>query len=96
MNDVLRIRDLFELSSGTTVIACDRPARERSWSNVTARIVSDDGEQRRELVISGARSMQRQSLQLDQIAIETSVSLQLSPEEARSGRWLLLAPSSRI
>jgi hypothetical protein len=91
MDNALRIHDLFKLSNGVTVIACDRPGAEPVWSNLKARIVSDDGELRQHIVVSGVRSMLRQSSHLDQIAIETSEAVQLSPEEARSGRWLLVS-----
>lgn len=88
-NDALKIYSIFRLEDGTTVIACDRPSNEISWPNCKVTIISDDGEQRQELVISGARSMLRQSERLDQIAIETLQTVDLKDEEAQSGRWLI-------
>ena len=88
-NDALKIHSLFRLADGTTVIACDRPSSEISWPDRKVTIVSDSGEQRQELVISGTRTMLRQSERLDQIAIETSQAVDLKDEEAQSGRWII-------
>jgi len=88
-NDTLKIHALFKLSDGMTVIACDCPSNEFSWSNRKVTIISDDGERRQELVVSGKRSMLQQSNRLDQIAIETSQVVHLNNEEAQNGRWLV-------
>lgn len=88
-NDTLKIHALFKLSDGTTVIACDRPSNKFSWSNRRVTIISDDGERRQELVVSGTRSMLQQSERLDQIAIETSQIVHLDDEEAQNGHWLI-------
>jgi len=85
----LKIHSLFRLADGTTVIACDRPSNEISWPNRKVSVLSDNGEQRQELVVSGTRAMLRQSERLDQIAIETSQTVHLTDEEVQSGHWLI-------
>lgn len=85
----LRIHDMFLLGDGTTVIACDRPEVDQAWSGRKVCIVSSDGEKRQELLIRGFRSMLRQGAHHNQIAIEAQIPVQLSVEEAQSGRWLI-------
>lgn len=89
--NLLKIHDMFLLSGGTTVIACDRPDIDRTWSDRKVCIVSTDGEKRQELTIRGLRSMLRQGAHHNQIAVETLMPVQLSVEEAQSGRWLIEA-----
>jgi hypothetical protein len=89
--NLLTIHNLFLLGGGMTVIACDKPHNDQTWSHRTVNIVSSDGKKRQELVIRGSRSMLRQDANHDQIAIETEMPVQLSVEEAQSGCWLIKA-----
>jgi len=88
-DSALKIHDIFRLSDGSTVIACDRPTIDRSWSSRKVRIISDGGEQRQELVVSGEMTMLRQTKRLDEIAIQAWTPVHLSVEEAQSGHWLV-------
>jgi hypothetical protein len=88
-NSTLKIHNIFKFSDGRTVIACDRPADECVWDNRKINIISDDGQQRQGIVISEMRSMLRQTKHLNEIAIETSMPVHLSTEEAQSGRWFV-------
>lgn len=80
------IRNIFRLSDGSTVIACDGRAGEIDWSGRKARIVSDD-RVLQDVEIKGERIMTRQSAHLDQLAIDTVNRVELSLEEAQSGKW---------
>jgi len=86
----LRIHNVFKLSDGMTAIACDQPTTACAWANRRIRIVSDEGEERQELVISGVRLLARQTEHRDQIAIETLATVLLSSKEAQGGRWLIV------
>lgn len=85
--NLLTIHDLFLLSGGTTVIACDKLDTDQTWLHRKVSIISSDGEKLQDLVILGSRSMLRQDAHHNQIAIETEMHVQLSVEEAQSGRW---------
>lgn len=87
----LKIYDLFMLGDGITVIACDKPTVDHTWSDRKVSIVSNDGEKRQELTIRGLRSMLRQGVRHNQIAVETQMPVQLTAQEAQSGRWLIEA-----
>lgn len=88
-NAVLKIRNIFVLSDGATVIACDRPSEDIGWSNRKVIIASPNGDREQELIISGQRMMSRQSAHSDQIALETMALVALSDEEAQSGKWVV-------
>lgn len=88
---LLQIHDLFLLRGGTTVIACDKPNTDHSWTDRKVGIVSNDGEKRQELIVLGRRLMARQGVHPDHIALETQMPVELSVEEAQSGRWLIEA-----
>lgn len=79
------------LSDGITVLACDKPTVDYTWSDRKVTIVSNDGEKRQELIIRGLRSMLRQGAHDNQIAVETQMPVQLTAQEAQSGHWLIEA-----
>lgn len=89
--NLLTIHNLFLLGGGATVIACDKPRTDHTWANRKVSVISSDGDKRQELIIRGVRSMLRQDANSDQIAIETEMPVQLTVEEAQSGRWLIEA-----
>lgn len=84
----LKIHNLFILIDGSTVLACDRSSSDEIWSNRRARLVCD-GQVRQEFLIRGERVMSHQSSRMDQIAIDTMDTLQLTAEEAESGNCII-------
>ena len=89
MSIKMRIREKFELSDGTTILACSGYDPKFEVSGKKVRLVSG-GEVRQILTISGERTMLNQKAHLDLKAFETTDTVKLSSEEAQSGEWSLI------
>jgi hypothetical protein len=84
----LLVRDIFKLSGGITVLACDGVVSPDGVAGKRASLVSG-GIVRQELLLLSERQMLNQSAKQEQRAIETKETVSLTPEEARSGLWKL-------
>jgi hypothetical protein len=89
MRHELIVHELFRLAGGITILACEGDASTESLTGHTASLVAD-GIIRQEILLVGERLMLNQTANQRQRAVETLDSLDLSPEEARSGRWRLI------
>jgi hypothetical protein len=87
MQKNLAIKNLFRLANGANVLACERSSSSAVWYDKKVRLVSESGAIVQEFVVAGERVMTHQSKQDDLIAIETFESVQITLEEAQSGRW---------
>lgn len=83
------VRDLFKLSSGTTVLACEGSADGVALSGRIGKLL-DRGQVRQSVVLIGERQMLNQATPSALLAIETHDVVNLSADEARSGHWTLL------
>ena len=85
----LKITEKFELSDGTTVLACNNSDKKFNIIGKKFDLVLGDIV-RQTLVISGERKMLNQGESIKQRAFETKEIVELSSEEARSGDWYLI------
>lgn len=83
------VRDLFRLSSGTTVLACEGESSTEAITGRTGKLLRDN-EVRQSITLVGERQMLNQLLPRSHHAVETSDNVNMSDEEARSGLWKLL------
>lgn len=83
------IRDLFRLSDNATVLACEGDVGTVVYAGVIGQIQTGN-EVRQSITLIGERKMLNQSSSPLLKAIETSDVVNLSAEEAQSGRWSLL------
>jgi hypothetical protein len=88
MKNELLVREIFKLSGGITVLACDGVVPPDGVAGKRASLVSG-GIVRQELLLLSERQMLNQSAKQEQRAIETMETVSLTPEEARSGLWKL-------
>ena len=86
----MKILEKFELSDGTTILACADYDSKFDVIGKTFSLVLGE-EVRQTLKISGEREMLNKKPNLDQRAFETSDVVSLSPEEVRSGEWQLVS-----
>ncbi|MGF1717479.1 hypothetical protein [Photobacterium chitinilyticum] len=86
----MKITEKFVLSGGVTILACTgyEPGCEVVGKKLALIL---DGEIRQTLTITGERKMLHKRDKLDHRAFETSDTVLLSPEEARSGHWQLVS-----
>ncbi len=89
MSKGIAIRDVFKLSSGMTVLACDRPELDQVWRHKRVELRSALGEARGGFMLVGERQMNGPSVNPSLLAVETAESVDLTSEEARSGNWRL-------
>lgn len=85
----MNVREKFELSDSITILACTGYDPKFNVIGKKLSLVHGD-EVRQTLTISGERKMLNQKSNLDQRAFETSDTVLLSQEEARSGGWQLI------
>jgi hypothetical protein len=89
MTNALLIREVFRLTDGITVLACEGfDSLEFPANCLISSIV--DGDVRQSILLTGERLMLNQSAQHGQRAVETRDAVNLTAEEARSGRWRLV------
>jgi hypothetical protein len=86
----LMIREMFKISGGVTVLACDQPPAAEVLAQRAARIESESGEVRQQIKLLGVRTMSGPAVRPDLVAIDTRDSVELTVEEARSGKWRLI------
>lgn len=89
MRQELLIREVFRLSSGTTVLACQGSAMGETIAGRHALLLVD-GQVRQKIVLSNERTMRNQTTAIDQIALETLNSVELLQEEIQSGKCHLV------
>jgi hypothetical protein len=82
------VHEIFRLT-GATVLACEGDASAEPLTGHTASLVAD-GEVRQKIRLVGERQMLNQATNRQQRALETVDSVDLTLEEARSGRWRLI------
>ena len=85
----MNIMEKFELSSGTTILACKGYNPTIDVVGKQFRLIRGD-EVRQVLTISGEQKILNPQLKMDQRAFETRDSVLLSTDEARSGDWQLV------
>ncbi len=85
----MNIHEKFELSDGMTVLACSGYEPEFHVIGKQLGLIFGD-EVRQTLTISGERKMLNQKENITQRAFESHDTIQLTPEEARSGNWQLI------
>lgn len=86
----IAVRDVFKLSGGMTVLACDRPTVDQAWRHKRVELRSVHGETRGNFVLVGERRMLGSAVNPTLLAIETTDNVDLSAEEARTGNWRLI------
>ncbi|WP_434570897.1 hypothetical protein [Pseudomonas sp. Z3-6] len=85
----MTVVEKFELSGGVTILACK--GCNSSIDVVGKRFYPVSGDEvRQALTVVGERKMLNQQSNLDYTVIEIIDFVELSQEEARSGRWQLL------
>lgn len=85
MSGEFLIRDIFRLSNGTTVFACEGDLSAQDLAGRRAAIVVA-GQIRQEITFCGERVMTRPSRHQNQRILETRDSVNLTLEEAQSGQ----------
>ena len=86
----MNITEKFELSGKVTILACKGCDSNVDVIGKQFYLVSGS-EVRQALTIVGERNMLNQHSNLDQKAFEISGVVNLSQDEARNGRWQLIA-----
>lgn len=89
----LAIYDVFNLSSGTTILACDRVGFDQSWLGKKVSILSRDGEKLEDVVLTGEFVMRNATKNRDVIALAVDGIVNLSPDQVKQGGWTLSAPN---
>lgn len=89
MGRELLIREVFRLSSGATVLACEGPAAVDVVAGRRACLLVD-GQIRQRIVLTSERTMINQTAALNQRALETLDSVEILPEEVQSRRCELV------
>lgn len=89
MRTEMQIKEKFELADGITILSCTGCDQRINVIGKKVRIVSGS-EVRQILTLTGEREMLNQTANLDQKAFETGDIVELSPEEARSGKWSIV------
>jgi hypothetical protein len=87
--EALRIRDVFRLSDGVTVLACERGRHLIDWPGRRVDLACQ-GEVRQAVMLRGERGLSGQLTRPGEMALETRDTVRLTSEEARSGDWRLL------
>lgn len=85
----LKVREVFRLSTGNTVFACDVDGARVPPRNSRCELKRGD-EVRQTLILSGETQLLNKNAAVTQRAFETPEQVELSPEEARSGQWRLM------
>jgi len=85
----LTIKNVFRLSNGITVLACDGGGETDSFVGREAALVAN-GKVRQRVILVGERTMINRTSHLNERAIETRDQLSLTSEEAQSGSWCLV------
>ncbi len=83
------VRDLFKLSDGKTVLACEGADTEATFAGRSAKLMASD-KVRQTIVLTGRRQMLNQSVGQRHAAFETREMVNLSAEEVKSGLWSLV------
>ncbi len=83
------VREVFRLSTGTTVLACEGGSDRKITSGSQATLICGE-EVRQALSILGEQRMLNPSVPRPHRALETNDAVALSTEEARSGAWRLV------
>jgi hypothetical protein len=89
MSQNLIIKNIFFLSEGKTVFACERAVGIDQWSNRKVFLTSEDGKIRDEIQICGERIMSGPISNTELIAIETNQVVRLTEKQAQSESWYL-------
>lgn len=89
MHKEFLIRNLFRLSGGTTVLACEGKNSSVPFVGRKAKLVSGN-EVRQSIMLTGERQMLNGALPQSHKVIETFDTVNLSFEEAQSGMCRLL------
>ena len=88
MAQEMKIRDVFRLGDGTTVLACEGPASGKLEGRNAALVM--EGQVRQHVVLSGERTMRHPTQHANQRAVETRDPVELIAEDVRSGNWTLV------
>lgn len=88
--EALKIHDLFCLSNGVTVIACQKPKGPIDWTDRKVTIQPSDHGSAIELSVSGEAALRAQSQNSEQIALETHEDISLTSEDVKQNHWCLI------
>ncbi len=89
MKSELLVREVFRLSGGITVLACEGTVQADEMAGARVSLTSE-GVIRQKLLLSGERMILNRQNNQNTTAIETRDAVNLTPEEARSGLWKLV------
>lgn len=89
MGQELLIREVFRLGGGTTVLACEGTTTFDTLKGQQVQLVVD-GQVRQSIMLANERGMLNQATHLNQRALETLESMEISLEEVRGGRCRLV------
>ncbi len=84
MGQELLIREVFRLSGGITVFACEGTAPLDALTGRQVQLVVD-GQVRQSIVLTNERSLLNQTAHLNQHALETHDTVDIFPEEVQRG-----------
>jgi hypothetical protein len=82
------VRNIFKLSGDVTVLACEGDGGPTTFVAFTGKLLNG-GELRQSISFCGEKKMLNQTRPNSFRAFETIESVQLSIEEAQSGKWVL-------
>jgi hypothetical protein len=85
----LLVREIFRLSKGITVLACEGTAQPSEMVGKQVSLTSE-GVVRQKLLLLGERRMLKRQGDQNTMAIETKDVVDLISEEAKSGLWKLV------
>lgn len=88
MAQEMKIRDVFRLGDGTTVLACEGPTFGKLEGRNATLVM--EGQVRQNVVLSGERVMQHSTQHANQRAFETRDTVELIAEDVRRGNWTLV------
>lgn len=83
----LSVREIFRLTNGLTVLACEGEIPVKSLGGCKCLLIND-GRVRQEIVLAGERLMLNPTS--PHRALETSDTVELTMEEVKSGHWRLV------
>lgn len=85
----LIVRNVFRLSNGVTVFACEGGGEVDSFNGCNA-VLMQNGEPRQRITLVGEYVMSKKTTHINQRAVETRDSVALTLEDAQSGTWSIV------
>ena len=84
MNFIIKVVDIFNLSNGVTILACETTT-DIDWENKIVSIHSSVDSRNQTIRLIGRRKLLNQSIANETIALETCDRLLFSSQDAKNG-----------